>query len=59
MLNETPLIDASLVPFSNLYIDNKSMSFQAKIQKIDTKFEVDLAKNKAASLIGQLCKTIQ
>ncbi|MBN8782482.1 MAG: hypothetical protein J0G98_05405 [Terrimonas ferruginea] len=56
MLNETPLIDASLVPFSNLHIDNKSMSFQAKVQKIDTKFEVDLSKNKAASLIANFVK---
>lgn len=52
MLNETPLVDASLVPFSNLHIDNKSMTFKAKVQKVDTQFEVDISKNKAAYLVA-------
>lgn len=56
MLNKTPLVDASLVPFSNLYIDNKSMTFDAKVQKVDTGFEVDLSKNKAALLIANFIK---
>lgn len=56
MLNETPLVDASLVPFSNLHTDSKSMTFEAKVQKIDTKFEVDISKNKAAYLVASFVK---
>lgn len=56
MLNETSLVDASVVPFSNLHIDNKSMTFDAKVQKADTGFEVDLSKNKAAPLVADFIK---
>lgn len=56
MLNETPLADASLVPFSNLNIDSKRMTFEAKVQKTDTFFEVDLSKNNAAPLIAEFIK---
>ncbi|MDF2383755.1 hypothetical protein JMG10_19905 [Nostoc ellipsosporum NOK] len=56
MLNETPQGDASLVPFSNLHIDNKSMSFEAKVQKTDTSFDIDLSKNKAAPLVANFIK---
>jgi hypothetical protein len=56
MLNETPQGDASLVPFSNLHIDNKSMSFEAKVQKTDTSFAIDLSKNKAAPLVANFIK---
>jgi len=57
MLNETPLADASLVPFSNLNINSKRMAFEAKVQKTDTFFEVDLSKNNAAaSLIAEFIK---
>lgn len=56
MFNETPLADASLVPFSNLNLDSKRMAFEAKVQKTDSFFEVDLSKNKAAPLIAEFIK---
>ena len=56
MLNQTPLVDASLVPISNLHVDNKNMIFNAEVQKVATGFEVDLSKNEAAPLIARFIK---
>ena len=56
MLNEAPLADASLVPFSNLNIDSRRMTFEAKVKKTDTLFEIDLSKNIAAPLIADFIK---
>ena len=56
MLNQTPLADASLVPISNLHVDNKNMTFDGEVQKVATGFEVDLSKNEAAPLIARFIK---
>jgi hypothetical protein len=47
-LNETPNIDASLVPFSNVSITAKKMTFEAQTTGANTLFEIDLSKNRAA-----------
>lgn len=47
-LNETPNIDASLVPFSNVSITAKKMTLEAQTSRVNTLFEIDLSKNIAA-----------